>query len=106
MNLLINWKGSRSKIILKDCHEGNGKPARTLSLNIQPPYKYPNHFNFTKTKANSPLPVIKMSKTIFFKISYAHPAGDMTRVSVMPRKVTVKIGDAENRCRGFGDKNR
>ena len=28
-----------------------------------------------------------------------HPAGDVTRVSVMPRKVTVKIGDAENRCR-------
>ena len=27
-----------------------------------------------------------------------HPAGDVTRVSVMPRKVTVKIGDAENRC--------
>ena len=24
----------------------------------------------------------------------------MTKVSVMPRKVTVKIGDAENRCRG------
>ena len=33
------------------------------------------------------------------------PAGDMTRVSVMPRKVTVKIGDAENRCRGCRDKN-
>ena len=29
----------------------------------------------------------------------SHPAGDVTRVSVMPRKVTVKIGDAENRCR-------
>ena len=68
---LINWKGSGSKITLKDCLEGNGKPARTLSLNIQPPYKYPNHFNFTKTKANSPLPVITMSKTVFFKISYA-----------------------------------
>ena len=27
-----------------------------------------------------------------------HPAGDVTRVSVMPRKVTVKIWDAENRC--------
>ena len=24
-----------------------------------------------------------------------HPAGDVTRVSVMPRKVTVKIGDAK-----------
>ena len=56
---------------LKDCLEGNGKPARTLSLNIQPPYKYPNHFKFTETKANLPLPVIKMSKTIVFKISYA-----------------------------------
>ena len=29
-----------------------------------------------------------------------HPAGDVTRVSVMPRKVTVKIGDAENCGRG------
>ena len=28
-----------------------------------------------------------------------HPAGDMTTVSVVPRKVTVKIGDAENWCR-------
>ena len=35
-----------------------------------------------------------------------HPAGDVTRVSVMPRKVTVKIGGAENRCRGYLDKNR
>ena len=35
-----------------------------------------------------------------------HPAGDVTRVSVMPRKVTMKIGDAENRCRGCRDKNR
>ena len=26
-----------------------------------------------------------------------HPARDVTRVSVVPRKVTVKIGDAENR---------
>ena len=30
---------------------------------------------------------------------YDPPAGDVTRVSMMPRKVTVKIGDAENRCR-------
>ena len=28
----------------------------------------------------------------------------MTRVSVLPRKVTVKIGDAENRCRWCRDK--
>ena len=34
------------------------------------------------------------------------PAGDVTRVSVMPRKVAVKIGDAENRCRGRCDKIR
>ena len=33
VNLLINLKGSRSKITLKDCLEGNGKPARTLTLN-------------------------------------------------------------------------
>ena len=32
-------------------------------------------------------------------VYYFHPAGEVTRVSVMPRKVTVKIGDAENRCR-------
>ena len=35
-----------------------------------------------------------------------HPAGDVNRVSVMPRKVTVKFGDAENRCLGCRDKNR
>ena len=35
-----------------------------------------------------------------------HPGGDVTSVSVMPRKVKVKIGDAENRCRGCRDKNR
>ena len=28
----------------------------------------------------------------------------MTRVSMMPKKVTVKIGDGENRCRGCKDK--
>ena len=28
-----------------------------------------------------------------------HPAGDVTRVSVMPRKVTVKIGDTEMKNR-------
>ena len=42
-----------------------------------------------------------------FYISFhkSHPAGDVTRVSVMPRKVTVKIGDSENRCRWCRDKN-
>ena len=35
-----------------------------------------------------------------------HPVGDVTRVSVMLRKDTVKIGDDENRCRGCRDKNR
>ena len=40
------------------------------------------------------------------KITYLfHPAGDVTRVSVMLRKVTVKIGDAENRYGGCRDKN-
>ena len=34
----------------------------------------------------------------FFRLK-SHPVGDVTRVSLMPRKVTVKIGDAENRCR-------
>ena len=35
-----------------------------------------------------------------------HPAGDVTRVFVVPEKVTVKIGDAENWWRGWRDKNR
>ena len=35
----------------------------------------------------------------FLKSCEYHPAGDVTRVSVMPRKVTVKFGIAENRCR-------
>ena len=39
-----------------------------------------------------------MDKIVFLK-NLQHPAGDVTRVSVMPRKVTVKIGDAENRRR-------
>ena len=38
--------------------------------------------------------------------SQDHPTGDVTRVSVIPRKDTVKIGDAENQCRGCRDKNR
>ena len=38
-------------------------------------------------------------KNIFGHTVYIHHTGDMTRASVMPRKVTVKIGDAENRCR-------
>ena len=42
---------------------------------------------------------------LFTLFSGIHPAGDVTRVSVMPRKVTVKIGDAENRCHGCQDKN-
>ena len=37
--------------------------------------------------------------------TYYHPAGDVTRVSVMLRKDIVKIGDAENRCRGCRDKS-
>ena len=39
-------------------------------------------------------------KSMYHVCLYLNPAGDVTRVSVMPRKVTVKIGDAENRCRG------
>ena len=45
-------------------------------------------------------------KIHFIEGTECNPAGDVTRVSVMPRKVTVKIGDAENRCRGCRDKNR
>ena len=35
-----------------------------------------------------------------------HPKGDVTRVFVVLRKVTVKIGDAENWWRECRDKNR
>ena len=42
--------------------------------------------------------------TMFF-YACKYPARDVTRVSVMPGKVTVKIGDAENQCRGCRDKN-
>ena len=41
-----------------------------------------------------------------FLWSQYHPARDVTGVSVVPRKVTVKIGDAENWWRGCQDKNR
>ena len=50
-----------------------------------------------------------VSRRLRFRASrraHSHPAGDVTRISVMPRKVTVKIGDAENWCRGCRDKNR
>ena len=36
----------------------------------------------------------------YYMSSERHPAGNVTSVSVMPRTVTVKIGDDENRCRG------
>ena len=49
--------------------------------------------------------VWEKGKTMDFSETNVHPAGDVTRVSVMPRKVTVKIEDAENRCRGCWDKN-
>ena len=41
----------------------------------------------------------------FFHDFIHHPAGDVTRVSVMPRKVTMEIGDAENQCQECRDKN-
>ena len=43
---------------------------------------------------------------LVFARYHEHPAGDLTRVSVVPRKVTVKIGDAENWWRGCRDNNR
>ena len=46
-----------------------------------------------------------MRKVDTFLFLLRHSAGDVIRVSVMPRKVTVKIGDAENRCRLCRDKN-
>ena len=39
----------------------------------------------------------KPATAYFFELWPWHPAGDVTRFSVVPRKVTVKIGDAENR---------
>ena len=35
-----------------------------------------------------------------------HATGDVTRVSVVPRKVTVRIGNAEIWWQGCRDKNR
>ena len=46
------------------------------------------------------------TKTEVTTNTYIHSAGDVTWASVMPRKVTVNIGDAENRYRGYRDKNR
>ena len=41
-----------------------------------------------------------MNRMVLLYFDIYHSAGDVTRVSVVPRKVTVKIGDAENRgCR-------
>ena len=42
----------------------------------------------------------------FVETAQSHPAGDVTRVSVVPRKVTVKIGDSDNWWWGFRDNNR
>ena len=39
-------------------------------------------------------------------IGIYQPAVDVIKVSVVPRKMTVKIGDVENWWRGFRDKNR
>ena len=39
--------------------------------------------------------MIPKSRSYFISSLY-HPAGDVTRVSVVPRKVTVNTGDAEN----------
>ena len=36
-------------------------------------------------------------RTFILTLLNIHPAGDVTRVSVMPRKVTVNIRDAGNR---------
>ena len=56
-------------------------------------------------KVNRKLQGMPQSQTAAKPRHQEHPAGDVTRVSVMPRKVTVKIGDAENRCRWCRDKN-
>ena len=52
----------------------------------------------------SPKTLYLRSVAFFFRpgcgsVHHYHPVGGVTRVSVMPRKVTVKIGDIENRCR-------
>ena len=51
-------------------------------------------------------PVFSRSK-IFISFLHTRPAGDVTRVSVMPRKVTVKIvgvGDTEKKIDEKGQK--
>ena len=62
--------------------------------------------NFSLKKCLNTLNKGSASYFIFLINGLYHSAGDVTRVSVMPRKVTVKSGDAENRCRGCRDKNR
>ena len=53
--------------------------------------------NFGQTSLNA-----STGQTSF---NHYNPAGDVTRVSVVPRKVIVKIGVAENWWRGCRDKN-
>ena len=48
----------------------------------------------------------RVASLLWSKSTHIHPAGDVTRGSVVPRFGTVKIGDAENWCRGCRDKNR
>ena len=48
----------------------------------------------------------KIRNVCWFRFFRNHHARNVTRVSIVPRKVTVKIGDAENWWLGCRDKNR
>ena len=50
-------------------------------------------------------PQISLFSNTFSASDQNHPAGTVTRVSVVPRKVTVKIKGAENWWQGCPDKN-
>ena len=82
-------------------NEWNNLPADAQYCNSVNSFKYFLNKDREKTAEYFTLSVERPK----FCTRLRHPAGDVTRVSVMSRKVTVKIGDAENRCRGCRDKN-
>ena len=64
-----------------------------------------NLFHYIKKKKLKNPAMLFHVQVINFFHGPKHPAGDVTRVFLVPGKVTVKIGDAENRWRGCRDKN-
>ena len=59
-----------------------------------------------KTKIGYLMPAFYMKINARPNFNNTRPAGDLTRVFVVPWKVTVKIGDAENWWRGCRAKKR